>query len=127
MGKIKLRELIDNLYAGEEIPQKLKHNEKIWLWDEMECFYKLENGTAGLFGTIFDFYNDIDALDTELEIIEEEESDEIKKIPSWTTQVGRVDESNIEDYIHLLFSQQEQLFYKINELINNLKKGDKHE
>lgn len=84
MGKIKLRELIDNLYTGEEIPQKLKHNGKIWLWDEMECFYKLENGTAGLFGTIFDFYNDIDALDTELEIIEEEESDEIKKISSWT-------------------------------------------
>lgn len=38
MGKIKLRELIDNLYAGEEIPQKLKHNEKIWLWDEMNVF-----------------------------------------------------------------------------------------
>lgn len=54
----------------------------------------------------------------------------IKKINNWTSAVGVVNDSNIEEYVHKLFEQQTQLYFKVNSIIDYLekqRKGDSNE
>lgn len=62
----------------------------------------------------------------EVEIIEEDEFDNFS---SYTCNVGRVDESNIEEYIHTLFSQQMILIENQKKIITELNKlkGGRHD
>ena len=61
-------------------------------------------------------------LNDEVEIIEEDKK--IETINSFTSNVGAVDENNIEEYIHKLFEQELILYFKINEIIDYINKGD---
>lgn len=68
-------------------------------------------------------YKELKLNDT-VEILEEK-----KKIPekinNWISAVGRVDDSNVEEYVHKLFEQQTILYFKINEIIDYLEsKGE---
>lgn len=58
------------------------------------------------------------------EIIEEVEEDEFIDIESYIGNVGRVDESNIEEYIHILFNQQSTLIQNQKKIINEIKNKD---
>ena len=50
------------------------------------------------------------------------EDEKIKTINDFTTNVGVVDESNVEEYIHILFEQETILYFKINEIIDVINK-----
>ena len=44
----------------------------------------------------------------------------IEKIKSYTANVGKIDDSNIERYIHILFEQQSEIIHKLDEIINKI-------
>lgn len=63
-------------------------------------------------------------LNNTIEILEEEKRIP-EKINDFTISVGRVDDSNTEEYIQKLFEQQYEVFNKINGIIDYLKsKGE---
>lgn len=64
-------------------------------------------------------YKHINSLNDEVEILEENKIPE--KLNNFTISVGRVDDSNIEEYIQKLFEQQYEIFNKINSIIDYLK------
>ena len=75
--------------------------------------------------------NFIDVWNEEKEIWEryvkvelEEEKKIPEKIDNWTSAVGRVDDSNIEEYVHKLFKQQTVLYFKFNSIIDYLEKEE---
>lgn len=44
----------------------------------------------------------------------------IEKIKNYTANVGKIDDSNIERYIHILFEQQSEIIHKLDEIINKI-------
>lgn len=107
-----------NLLANkkyDELPRKIKVRNIIYDFHKDEDFinYKPKNGDWLLNQFLW-------KLNEEIEIIEEKE---IEKLDDFTISVGRVDDSNIEEYIQKLFEQQCEMFNKINEIINKLKKN----
>lgn len=121
---MKIIDLLNKIANGEEVPKKIEYRNIKFLYNETNKHYIVEN---------CDEYNDLlmeisnhkgTDLNYEVEILEEE-----KKIPekldNFTISVGRVDDSNIEEYIHRLFEQQYEMFNKINSIIDYLKsKGE---
>lgn len=114
---MKVIDLLNKIANGEEVPKKIR----IYGWCyEFEWIEYKDN--------YYDKSEDIDLmsalsmcsdeLNRKVEIIEE--NDKIEKLDSWTVSVGRVDESNIEKYIHKLFRQQFETFNKLNEIINKI-------
>lgn len=104
-------------------PKKIKYQNEIYTTDDVEYFcYKSGNRTP-LFEHIFDYYSDYDALNEEVIILDnlEEEKKIPEKLDDFTIAVGKVDESNIEEYIQTLFNQQYEIFNKINSIIDYLK------
>lgn len=73
--------------------------------------------------TIREFFDGyiVDNENLNIEIIEE--NNKIEKLDSWTVGVGKVDERNIEEYIHKLFRQQFEIFNKLNEIIDKINGG----
>ena len=59
------------------------------------------------------------SLNDKVEIIEDKK---IETINNFISNVGAVDENNIEEYIHKLFEQEFILFSKINEIIDIVNK-----
>jgi len=65
-------------------------------------------------------------LNDEVEILDkEDEFEDIEEFQSFITNVGRVDNTNIELYIHTLFKQQTQLINNQKKIIERLKKEGK--
>ena len=51
-----------------------------------------------------------------------EEKHKIEKIKNYTANVGKVDDSNIDQYIHILFGQQTTIIHKLDEIIDRINK-----
>lgn len=49
----------------------------------------------------------------------------IEKIKNYTVNVGAVDDSNIENYIHILFYQQSEIIHKLDEIIDKLNRMER--
>ena len=120
---MKVIDLLNKIANGEEVPKKIEFNTLTWRYcydvndySDLECY---------LFRDYMDeIDNNAEFLNEEVEILEEE-----KKIPEkldgFTISVGRVDDSNIEEYIQTLFEQSYEVFNKINSIIDYLKsKGE---
>ena len=112
--KITMYELLGMIMDGKA-PKRIRFLNHYYMWKENDEDYQKEDGLM-LFGNIKINY----ILNSEVEILEE------KKIPgkinNWTSAVGRVDDSNIEEYVHKLFEQQTTLYFKFNSIIDYLKK-----
>ena len=118
--KITIYELLGMIKDGKA-PKEVKREGHYYTYNEFEKDYYEGMG--------YDYEYLIkntsnDRLNDEVEIIEEK-----KKIPeklnNFTTSVGRVDDSNVEEYIQTLFEQQYEIFNKINSIIDYLKsKGE---
>lgn len=119
---MKIIDLLNKIANGEEVPKKIKYNNKIYSakGNAIENFvdYCSEEDEW-----CFNHYVRYENLNDEVEIIEEKKIPE--KLDDFTIAVGSVDESNIEEYIQTLFNQQYEIFNKINSIIDYLKsKGE---
>lgn len=111
---MKVIDLLNKIANGEEVPEKFRFAGQIF--EKQGSYIEDEDGDS-IFESIFtDFSN----INDEVEIIEE--NNKIEKLDSWTVSVGRVDERNIEEYIHKLFRQQFEIFNKLNEIIDEINK-----
>ena len=119
--KITIYELLGLIKEGKAPKRVRRYNfdffrdyELISYTATIHRMYKSEDGT---------FLMDLVKIDDEVEILDEE--DEFDNFSSYTYNVGRVDESNIEEYIHTLFSQQMRLIENQKKIINKLKEEGK--
>ena len=112
--KIKIIDLLNKIANGEEVPKKIK-------WDNDEWEYGV---SKNYYSDYEDLFTAIDGsnLTDEVEILDEEdEFEDIEEFQSFITNVGRVDNTNIELYIHTLFKQQTQLINNQKKIIERLK------
>ena len=85
--KIKLIDLIDKIYHKNNIPKRIKYKYKIWLYDNVEERYCLEDSFVTLsFET--------DRLNDEVEILEDN-TEEIEELPDYNYSIkGNRDKIN---------------------------------
>ena len=113
---MKIIDLLNKIANGEEVPKKIKYKDDIYIHVDNHC-YVCEETYEILSNNIYAEHN---SLNDEVEIIEEDKK--IEKINNFISNVGRVDDYNIEEYIHKLFEQEFILFSKFNEIIDKLNK-----
>lgn len=116
MKTIKIIELLTKIANGKEVPNKIKWRDDIWKYDDRIQDYTNEH--LMLFEQL-KIIRTKEFLNDEVEILDEDD-EEIKIISSYTYNVGRVDESNIEEYIHTLFKQQAMLIENQKKIIERL-------
>lgn len=121
--KITIYELLGLIKDGKDLPEKISYIDT----DGFKYVFDLENDKnywcEELGGWLFNNWDIQLILNNEVEILDEE--DEFDNFSSYTYNVGRVDESNIEEYIHTLFSQQMRLIENQKKIINKLKEEGK--
>lgn len=101
-----------------DIPKELPY---IFRWKDNN--YKLDGERYFRVGDNWEPVFFLFQLDEEVEILDEEdEFEEFDTFKSFTCNVGRVDESNIEECIHTLFSQQTSLICNQKKIIEKLNK-----
>ena len=118
MKTIKIIDLLNKIANGEEVPKKIKWHNLIYIYNKYndDSYYE-ENDTNCMWsGYCFKILND------EVEILDEDEFEDIEEFQSFITNVGRVDNTNIELYIHTLFKQQTQLINNQKKIIKKLNK-----
>lgn len=121
--KITVYGLLSKIYNNcPNMPKRINCCGYEYEWDDGYQDYLRTDDEKGLLLSFLDNHNDnlYCFLQDEVEIIEEKE---IEILNNFTISVGRVDDSNIEEYIKKLFEQQCEMYYKINEIINKLKKN----
>ena len=127
--KITIYELLGLIKDGKA-PKKIKVTGNIYEYDEEFEFYYTKREKTNyrvLLGGLSEEINLIaNAFNDNVEILDEEdEFIDIEEFKSFITNVGRVDETNIEEYIHTLFKQQTALINNQKKIINKLKEEGK--
>ena len=115
---MKIIDLLNKIANKEQVPEKIKYENKIWEYDVYSNDYKGEN--IWLFEELFEYRRTIEFINDEVEIIEEEK--EISKITMRAGLVGSVENKIVNLDINIMAVED-----KINELIdeiNNLKGND---
>ena len=118
---IKVIDLLNKIANSEVVPKTILFYDKEYkLDDEHKCY--MHKISEDIFDDFMDNNNaELDEfLNDTVEIIED--NDKLEKINNFISNVGRVDDSNIEEYIHKLFQQQTILYFKINGIINHINK-----
>ena len=116
--KIKIIDILCKINCNEEVPYKIKYVIDEYTYDyEIQDYY--DKNYNYLFEELFLGYDTSRVLETEVEILDEE--DEFEEFDHYIGNVGRVDESNIEEYIHILFFQQSKLIKNQKKIIERLK------
>ena len=123
MKTIKIIDLLNKIANGEELPKKIKHCGAVYKHIYFDI-YKSHDYEDALSGDLL-FADRLiiqEHLTDEVEILDEEdELEEFDTFPSFICNVGRVDESNIEEHIHTLFKQQTSLICNQKKIIERLK------
>ena len=112
--KIKIIDLLNKIANKEQVPEKIKYNNKIWEYDVYSNDYKGED--IWLFEELFEYRRTIEFINDEVEIIEEQ-----KKIEKITVREKTLGFPNGEWTAR---NMDKAFAIKINELIdeiNNLK------
>ena len=112
--KITIIDLVNIIAKNQDIPQRIKVDKDIYIWDTEE-FYKREDG-KDLF-RLADFYDTIGFLELEVEILEdntEDNTEEIEELEEWITRRdGEVTQQE---------GKRLEMCYKINELVRAVNK-----
>lgn len=124
--KIKIIDLLNKIANGEEVPKKIKYNNKIYeYYERLENIFNYKQIVNGKY--IDDYFNDnyfIDSiLNDEVEIIEEPKK--IEKV-SWREKESLAGNITEREKQNILARRTEKLKAIINELIveiNNLKEN----
>lgn len=122
--KITVYGLLSKIYNNcPNMPKRINCCGYEYEWDDGYQDYLRTDDEKGLLLSFLDNHNDnlYYFLNDTVDIIKENK--EIEKLDDFIISVGRVDDSNIEEYIQKLFEQQCEMFNKINEIINKLKKN----
>ena len=129
---MKIIDLLNKMTNKEDLPEKIKLQGYDYIFTLREdCtgykWYGEEKTHKSIGKTICQNLEYV--LIHEVEILDDEDEEKglPEKINDWISTVGRVDDSNIERYVHILFEQQTQLYCKINQLIDYLEKQRKGE
>lgn len=107
--KIKIIDLLVKIANGEQVPEKIKYNNKIWEYDAYSNDYKGED--IWLFEELFEYRRTIEFINDEVEIIEEPKK--IEKIDFRTLNTQKEKNRAMKDTINKLIDE-----------INNLKEND---
>lgn len=106
--KIIVIDLIDRIYHKNNIPKKIKFNNKIWLYDNVEESYCLEDSFVSLaFET--------DRLTDEVEILEDN-TEEIEELGSWRLAVDENDYNTINYTLDRFGKKIDELVKAVNKL-----------
>ena len=114
---MKVIDLLNKIANGEEVPKQIKYCGVNYYWTG----FNYENSEADEVLFWYCVYSE-KYINDEVELIEEDKK--IETINNFTSNVGAVDENNIEEYIHKLFEQELILYLKINEIIGIINRGD---
>lgn len=108
--KIKTIDLLFKIANNEDVPKKIKFEDKIWKYNSSVQDYMNEDNNEYLFANIFGMETEI-ALNREVEIIEEE-----KKIEHCISFVEFISDNSYSD------AYEEYLTVKIDKLIDEVNK-----
>ena len=103
---MKVIDLLNKIANGEEVPKQIKYCGVNYYWTG----FNYENSEADEVLFWYCVYSE-KYINDEVELIEEDKK--IETINNFTSNVGAVDENNIEEYIHKLFEQELILYLKI--------------
>lgn len=113
---MKIIELAEKQMNNEKMPKHIRYEENDLYFDGVS--YCDKEGNNDLWDIMAINYSSLTHLYDEVEIIEEvEKVKELRPFTAYTFGVGKVNETNIEDYIHRLFEQQSQLIENQNIII----------
>ena len=114
--KIKIIDLLNKIANKEQVPEKIKYNNKIWEYDVYSNDYKGED--IWLFEELFEYRRTIEFINDYVEIIKEP-----KKIEKWgegaLEEMEKCTDYTLEDlqkYIIILAETQNELIDEINNL-----------
>ena len=117
---MKIIELAEKQRNNEILPKHIRYEDEDLYFDGVAYWDK--EGNNDLWDIIAMNYNTLTHLYDEVEIIGEvEKVKELRPFTAYTFGVGKVNETNIEEYIHKLFEQQSQLIENQNIIIERLK------
>ena len=113
---MKIIELAEKQMNNEKMPKHIRYEGNDLYFDGVAYWDK--EGNNDFFGITALNYSSLTHLYDEVEIIEEDEKvKELRPFATYTFGVGKVNETNIEKYIHTLFEQQAQLIENQNIII----------
>ena len=113
---MKIIELAEKQRNNEILPKHIRYEGEDLYFDGVS--YCDKEGGNDLWDIMAMNYSSLTHLYDEVEIIEEvEKVKELRPFTAYTFGVGKVNETNIEEYIHRLFEQQSQLIENQNIII----------
>lgn len=118
MNKIKVIDLLNMISKGENLPEKIRYDEKIWKLNPLNDTY--DNGECCLFEDYIDKnYVITDVLNDEVEAIEEDKFEYIDQIHN-DDDIPQRYNSKIKN-TNLTFTDLDRItWYKVNELIDEV-------
>ena len=126
MKRIKIIDLLNMISKGEEVPNEIEYRGERYIFYGVNYTTPLEhNALHRQIDLSYNLNDEVKIIDEEDEFNEEDEFIDIEEFKSFITNVGAVNESNIEEYIHILFKQQTALITNQKKIINKLKEEGK--
>ena len=114
--KIKVIDLLIKIANGEQVPEKIKYENKIWEYDAYSNDYKGED--IWLFEELFEYKRTIEFINDDVEIIEEPKK--IKKIEIYEDSNGHYFYDKHCKKIYITCDEIDFMVDKFNELIDEI-------
>ena len=114
--KIKIIYLLVKIANGEQVPEKIKYENKIWEYDAYSNDYKGED--IWLFEELFEYKRTIEFINDDVEIIEEPKK--IKKIEIYEDSNGHYFYDKHCKKIYITCDEIDFMVDKFNELIDEI-------
>lgn len=121
---MKVIDLLNKITNGEEVPEKIKHINNVWFYNETNKDYCRNSGSFIYWLTCSIFDSDMptkDILNEEIEIIEEPKR--IEKI-TWEEKESLAGIETSKTKIEILARRTEKIKKSLNKIIDYINKGE---